>query len=90
VVAVLRKGELPRRTVSREKVLTQFNAMFLEIAGYTGKEVRGLGNLSELTSDKMQALLHRKTLEALAIFVRRRRPRIRLLSERGSQEPNAI
>jgi hypothetical protein len=78
---VLQKRELPRRTVSREKVLTRFNAMFLKIAGYTAKEVRGLGNLSELSSADMQKLLRLKTMEALATVVRKSKPRIRLLSE---------
>lgn len=78
----MRKRESPRRAVKREKVLSRFNRLFLGIAGYTAKDLRGLGDLSQLTSEEMQELLRRKTMEALAVSLKRMGPRMRLLRER--------
>ena len=61
----MRKRESPRRIMNQDRVLAAFNLRFLNIAGYTHKEVRNLGDPSKLTSEEMQKLLHKKTLEAV-------------------------
>ena len=68
------KKETPH--VNKERVLNEFNSVFLKIAGYSDKDLLRLGELSKLTSSQMYRLLNQKTMDALAVFLKRRRLKV--------------
>lgn len=74
------KNDLTSEPAKRKKILNAFNSEFLKLAGYTRSQMRALGDLSRLTSEKMYGLIHDKASEALVADLKRRRVRIRVLS----------
>jgi lipopolysaccharide export system protein LptC len=75
---------------NRKKILNAFNLEFLKLAGYSRGQMRALGDLSKLTSERMLTLIHDKTSEALVADLRRQRVRTRVLSpKRGRRKKNA-
>ena len=61
----MRKRESPHRIMNQDRVLARFNTAFLRAVGYGATQIRDLGDPSKLTSEEMQKLLHKKTLEAV-------------------------
>jgi hypothetical protein len=64
-----------------KELLRSGRHVFLKAVGYNEHEILGFGDLGELPSKKMSALLHRKTLEALGRYFDKENVRIKRLNE---------
>jgi integrase len=54
-------------TVTQNMILTAFNKQFLANSGYTEEEIAKLGDLSQLSPQKMQELIREKQMRALGL-----------------------
>jgi PAS domain-containing protein len=48
-------------------MLATFNRQFLSMSGYTEEELRGLGDLSILTPQRVQELVRQKSMQSLGL-----------------------
>jgi hypothetical protein len=53
------------------RALTEFNLLALRYADYTTSEIRAFGDLSQISEERMQELLHTKALDALGRWASR-------------------
>jgi hypothetical protein len=58
------------RLSKTSRALSEFNLLALRYSGYTGGEIRKFGDLSQLSEERMQGLIHAKALDALAKWAR--------------------
>jgi hypothetical protein len=58
---------IKREEVTKASVLETFNRQFLKLAGYTDEEINQLGDLSQLTSEQVQELIRKKSMQALGL-----------------------
>jgi len=54
-----------REKPNRIETLAALNKHHLMMAGYSAADILGLGDLGELTKDRMHELIHTKNLEAM-------------------------
>lgn len=56
-----------KETVGRDTILATINEQFLKMAGYSDEEVNALGDLSKLSSQEVQEIVRKKSMEALGL-----------------------
>ena len=60
-------GTRGRQSLSKDEMLATFNRQFLSMSGYTEEELRGLGDLSILTPQRVQELVRQKSMQSLGL-----------------------
>jgi hypothetical protein len=53
--------------MTKEGVIATFNRQYLRLAGFTDDEIDKTGDLSQLTSEEMQELIKKKSMQALGL-----------------------
>ena len=53
--------------MTEDKVIQTFNEQFLKMAGYSDEEINEIGDLSKLSSEDMQELVKKKSLQSLGL-----------------------
>jgi hypothetical protein len=56
-----------KETVGRDTIVATINEQFLKMAGYSDEEVSALGDLSKLSSQEVQEIVRKKSMEALGL-----------------------
>jgi hypothetical protein len=67
-------SETAERRYSKEDILNRLGTQFLLVAGYTPEQVANFGDLSKISDERMNELLHAKTLEVLAFMAAEKPP----------------
>jgi hypothetical protein len=68
------------KKMSPGELLKEFNCELLIAARYTPAKLTALGDLSQLSLESLEALIHQKAAEAPRDQLRRKKIRIKLLS----------
>jgi hypothetical protein len=56
-----------KRGMTKENVIATFNRQFLRLAGFSDEEIDGMGDLSQLTSEEMQNLIKKRSMQSLGL-----------------------
>lgn len=75
-------SETTERRHNKEEILNRLGTQFLLLAGYTPEQVTGFGDLSKISDESMNELLHKKTQEVLAFMAAERAPPFTRISKK--------
>jgi hypothetical protein len=56
-----------KESITKENVIQTLNEQFLRMAGYSTQEIEQLGPLAELSSEELQDLVHKKSMQLLGL-----------------------
>jgi len=56
-----------KQTTTQEQIVATFNRKFLEMSGYSAEEIDKMGDLTAMTSEQVQELMKKKSMQALGL-----------------------
>ncbi len=56
-----------KESVTKEDMVSEFNKQFLRLSGYREEEISKLGNLSQMSTEQLQDMIRKKSMEALGL-----------------------
>ena len=56
-----------KESVTKEDMVSEFNKQFLRLSGYKDEEIAKLGDLSQMSSEQLQDMIRKKSMEALGL-----------------------
>src|SRR5207245_2002168 len=57
----------PRAAVTKEDMVSEFNKQFLRVSGYTDEDIVKLGDLSQISTEQLQEMIRKKSMESLGL-----------------------
>jgi Holliday junction resolvasome RuvABC DNA-binding subunit len=54
-------------TISKDEVITTARIEALKMFGYTDQELQELGDISQVTAERLQQLIHQKSMQMLGL-----------------------
>ncbi len=56
-----------KESVTKEDMVNEFNKQFLKLSGYKDEEIGKLGDLSQISTEQLQDMIRKKSMEALGL-----------------------